>query len=70
MVRQDFPTPPPPTTTSLYSLRNCCGGRGQQRMQGWAGGIIDFDGWGCRTTHLGSHCEGEREELDTARAVV
>jgi hypothetical protein len=23
MVRQDFPTPPPPTTTSLYSRRNC-----------------------------------------------
>ena len=22
MVRQDFPTPPPPTTTSLYSRRN------------------------------------------------
>jgi hypothetical protein len=22
MVRQDLPTPPPPTTTSLYSLRN------------------------------------------------
>jgi len=23
MVKQDFPTPPPPTTTSLYSRRNC-----------------------------------------------
>jgi len=23
MVRQDLPTPPPPTTTSLYSLKNC-----------------------------------------------
>lgn len=23
MVRHDFPTPPPPTTTSLYSRRNC-----------------------------------------------
>lgn len=22
MVKQDFPTPPPPTTTSLYSLKN------------------------------------------------
>lgn len=25
MVRHDFPTPPPPTTTSLYSRRNCGG---------------------------------------------
>jgi hypothetical protein len=23
IVKQDFPTPPPPTTTSLYSRRNC-----------------------------------------------
>ena len=23
MVKQDFPTPPPPTTTNLYSRRNC-----------------------------------------------
>lgn len=26
MVKHDFPTPPPPTTTSLYSRRNCSGG--------------------------------------------
>jgi hypothetical protein len=25
MVKQDFPTPPPPTTTSLYSRRNYSG---------------------------------------------
>jgi len=25
MVKQDLPTPPPPTTTSLYSRRNCRG---------------------------------------------
>jgi len=27
MVRHDLPTPPPPTTTSLYSLRNYAGER-------------------------------------------
>jgi len=30
MVRHDLPTPPPPTTTSLYSRRNCGDGERQQ----------------------------------------
>ena len=35
MVRQDFPTPPPPTTTSLYSRRNWAGE--SQRLVSHAG---------------------------------
>lgn len=29
IVKHDFPTPPPPTTTSLYSRRNCSEEHGQ-----------------------------------------
>ena len=40
MVRQDLPTPPPPTTTSLYSRRNWVarrGGRMLERVVLWGG---------------------------------
>lgn len=39
MVKQDLPTPPPPTTTSLYSLRNC------YRVSHWGVSQRDRGSW-------------------------
>lgn len=46
MVRHDFPTPPPPTTTSLYSLRNW------RDVLAWGAGRGERAG----DAHLGGHC--------------
>jgi hypothetical protein len=46
MVRHDFPTPPPPTTTSLYSRRNWTGQLADPPPGGvdGAGSLDDGDG--------------------------
>jgi hypothetical protein len=61
MVRQDFPTPPPPTTTSLYSRRNCarvsrgaCRAGGRSHLGGHCGRVCEGSGRGARS------CEGRR----------
>jgi hypothetical protein len=56
MVRQDFPTPPPPTTTSLYSRRNCarvsrgaCRAGGRSHLGGHCGRVCEGSGRGARS---------------------
>jgi hypothetical protein len=55
MVRQDFPTPPPPTTTNLYSRRNYHNSHRQRYRN------IEQDDFGAK---------GSREERRTLEAIV
>jgi hypothetical protein len=68
MVKHDFPTPPPPTTTSLYSRRNCGAVSKRDRGGVQVGGRGRDAPWMplcvCRitviTTSLGEDCENQR----------